>query len=94
MRPSAGTAEIEAAYRRLLRLTHLHAGGSAALFRRVQVAYETLIDPERRASYDHELRDPSGRAAGAGQPAGAPGWVRTDAAGRTSPPDRSSVPSR
>jgi DnaJ domain len=40
--PSATTAEIRAAYRRLVTQVHPDAGGSKALFRLVQEAYEAL----------------------------------------------------
>lgn len=86
--PSADAAEIEAAYRRLLKATHPDAGGSAALFRQVQAAYHTLIDPDRRAGYDRELCSPPSGPEGDDGAAAAPGWVRTD----TPPPPGSSEP--
>ena len=44
----ASTDEIRAAHRRLVHQVHTDKGGSATLFRQVQVAYEVLSDP---ASY-------------------------------------------
>jgi len=90
--PTADEAEIEAAYRRLLKVTHPDAGGSAALFRRVQDAYETLINPARRASYDRDLRGPHREPQGDDGAAGAPGWVRTDTPPPPPPPGPSGPP--
>ncbi|MST32703.1 DnaJ domain-containing protein [Acidimicrobiaceae bacterium USS-CC1] len=90
--PSADAAEIEAAYRRLLKVTHPDAGGSAALFRRVQDAYQTLINPARRASYDRDLRGPRREPQGDDGAAGAPGWVRTDTPPPPPPPGSSGPP--
>lgn len=49
---------IRSAFRALARRYHpdAGAGSSAAEFRRVLEAYETLNDPERRARYDGRLR--------------------------------------
>lgn len=47
--------QIKQAYRRMARRTHPDHGGDAATFRRVTVAYETLIDPGRRSSYDRSF---------------------------------------
>jgi len=55
---TADSTEIAASYRRLVSLVHPDHGGSHALFRDVQEAYETLSDPERRAAYDDSLRHP------------------------------------
>ena len=48
--------EIRGAYRRAARASHpdLHPGDATAIerFKRVQVAYEVLGDPARRAAYD------------------------------------------
>src|SRR5215831_20774731 len=54
--PGATPADIKRAYRRLSRRFHpgINPGDKAAesLFRRISEAYETLVDPERRRSYD------------------------------------------
>ncbi|MFK4083828.1 J domain-containing protein [Kribbella sp. NPDC020789] len=55
---TASTAEIRSAYRELVRQVHPDRGGSAARFRAVQAAWETLSDPERRAAYDRALAPP------------------------------------
>lgn len=53
---SASADEIRTAYRRAARATHpdLHPGDASAheRFKRVQLAYEVLGDPARRAAYD------------------------------------------
>jgi len=53
---AASAAEIKRAYRRLSRRFHpdINPGDKAAetLYRRITEAYETLVDPERRRSYD------------------------------------------
>ncbi|WP_427171644.1 J domain-containing protein [Arthrobacter sp. 92] len=49
---TATDKEIKVAYRKAARLAHPDHGGDAAVFRRVTLAYETLIDPQRRAAYD------------------------------------------
>jgi curved DNA-binding protein CbpA len=53
---SASPDEVRAAYRRAARASHpdLNPGDQSALdrFKRVQLAYDVLIDPERRAEYD------------------------------------------
>jgi len=54
--PGATPADIKRAYRRLSRRYHpgINPGDRAAenLFRRIAEAYETLVDPERRRTYD------------------------------------------
>jgi len=90
--PTADVAEIESAYRRLLKVTHPDAGGSAALFRRVQDAYQTLVNPARRASYDHDLHGPHREPQGDDGAADAPGWVRTDTSPPPPPPGPSTPP--
>lgn len=71
----ASQQDIEAAYRRLVRLTHPDSGGTSLLFRQVKDAYDLLSDPIRRAKHDRGDRPPT-------EPAGAsqsqPGWTRVD----------------
>lgn len=49
---TATDKEIKQAYRKAARKAHPDHGGDAEIFRRVTLAYETLIDPRRRAEYD------------------------------------------
>ncbi|WP_247042520.1 J domain-containing protein [Arthrobacter rhizosphaerae] len=49
---TATEKEIKVAYRKAARLSHPDQGGDAAAFRRVTLAYETLMDPKRRSAYD------------------------------------------
>ena len=55
--PAASAADIRRAYRRLARRYHpdINPGDKAAetLYRRISEAYETLVDPDRRRSYDN-----------------------------------------
>lgn len=57
---SASDDELRRAYRRLLRQTHPDVGGSAAKFQAVQIAWERVGNPERRASYDRQRYAPGG----------------------------------
>lgn len=54
--------DVRAAYRRAARASHpdLNPGDQTALdrFKRVQLAYDVLIDPARRAEYDQPLLAP------------------------------------
>lgn len=54
--PGASPADIKRAYRRLARRYHpdINPGDRAAetLYKRISEAYETLVDPERRRTYD------------------------------------------
>ena len=54
--PGATSSDIKRAYRRLSRRYHpdINPGDRAAeaLYRRISEAYQTLVDPERRRSYD------------------------------------------
>ena len=53
---SATADEIKKAYKRKVLLAHPDKGGSAATFRRVQTAYETLKDDQKRRKYDSNIR--------------------------------------
>src|SRR5690606_18764249 len=71
--PRGATAEeIKAAYRRAARASHpdLHPGDATAheRFKRVQLAYEVLGDPARRAAYDAPVRTPVVRPSAAHVP--------------------------
>src|SRR5262252_9325652 len=54
--PGATPADIKRAYRRLARRYHpgINPGDRAAesMYKRISEAYETLVDPERRRTYD------------------------------------------
>ena len=49
---TATEKDIKVAYRKAARTAHPDHGGDPAAFRRVTLAYETLIDTKRRADYD------------------------------------------
>lgn len=49
---TAGRDEIKHAYRKRAKKAHPDAGGDAKAFSRLQIAYDTLSDEERRAKYD------------------------------------------
>lgn len=49
---NATEQEIKRAYRKAARAAHPDHGGDPAVFRQVTLAYETLVDPRRRAEYD------------------------------------------
>lgn len=50
---SASQEEIKKAYRKLASQHHPDRGGDTKKFQEIQAAYDTLIDPERRAAYDN-----------------------------------------
>jgi len=52
----AATEEIRSAYRRLSKTFHPDRGGTAAFFRQLQDAHDTLTNAELRAEYDRSLR--------------------------------------
>ena len=54
---------IRSAFRALARRYHpdVGVGSSPVEFQRVREAYETLADPERRRTYDRQLRDARAR---------------------------------
>lgn len=45
--------ELKKAYRRLASIHHPDKGGDTAQFQKIQVAYDTLSDPEKRQQYDN-----------------------------------------
>ncbi len=53
----ATAAEIKSAYRAAAREHHPDKGGDAMTFAKVQLAFETLSDPQRRATYDLLARE-------------------------------------
>ncbi len=48
---NASKAEIKDSYRRLAHKHHPDKGGDEEVFKEIKVAYETLIDPKKRAQY-------------------------------------------
>jgi curved DNA-binding protein CbpA len=53
--PDAATADIERVYRRLVRRTHPDAGGDEASQKRLNLAREVLLNPDRRNDMDLRL---------------------------------------
>lgn len=97
--PSAGTDQIEKAYRRALDLysegslatyTLLDTGEQESLRQRVQDAYDVLRDPAKRVRYDEELR--TGRPAGAPAPAPPPSPWGAPSTVSASPPEAKAPP--
>jgi len=70
---SATPDEIKKAYRRLASKHHPDKGGDTATFQKIQTAYDTLSDPQKRQEYDNP--NPFGRSPGGGwqQAGGFPG---------------------
>lgn len=55
VRRDASSEVISAAYRRLMKDAHPDRGGDGERARRLNQAYETLIDPSARRAYDATL---------------------------------------
>jgi curved DNA-binding protein len=55
---TATPEEIKSAYRKLAKQHHPDLGGDVAKFQQISEAYETLADADKRAHYDHQLRNP------------------------------------
>ena len=91
LQPSATVEEIRAAYFDLVKHVHPDAGGNEALFRQVNVAYETLNDPLRREAYD---RSGYVNQEASGPGVAAPGWRQSDNKPPTRPGDRANPSSR
>jgi curved DNA-binding protein CbpA len=63
--PSATPAEIKRSYRRLARLHHpdLNKAALDTHIKRLNLAYQTLSDPRKRAAYDEQLAEAQRQAA-------------------------------
>lgn len=66
--PTASPKQVKAAYRRLVKAAHPDQGGSEALFRYVNEAWETLGDPVERARYDASRQRTESRPSGSSGP--------------------------
>jgi curved DNA-binding protein len=55
---AATPEEIKSAYRKLAKQHHPDLGGDVTRFQQISEAYETLADADKRAHYDHQLRNP------------------------------------
>lgn len=55
---TATLEEVKLAYRKLAKQHHPDLGGDVTKFQQVSEAYETLADADKRAHYDHQLRNP------------------------------------
>lgn len=76
--PQATDKEIKAAYRKRARETHPDFGGTVEEASAVNEAADVLLDPQKRAGYDYDLRKAQSRTAPGGRPAGDPfSWTRT-----------------
>jgi DnaJ-class molecular chaperone len=61
---SATPEEIKSAYRKLAKQHHPDLGGDVTRFQQISEAYETLADADKRAHYDHQLRNPQPQSHG------------------------------
>ena len=57
LKKNASTAEIKSAYRLLAKKYHPDTGGDNEKFLALQLAWETLNDPQKKAIYDQSLID-------------------------------------
>lgn len=55
---TASSDEIKIAYRKLAREHHPDKGGNKEQFQKIQEAYETLINPDKRNNYDNPQSNP------------------------------------
>jgi len=55
---TATPEEIKSAYRKLAKQHHPDLGGDVTKFQQISEAYETLADVDKRAHYNHQLRNP------------------------------------
>jgi trans-2-enoyl-CoA reductase len=59
---TCSTDEVRAAYKARAMKSHPDRGGDPAVWQRVQLAFDTLADPEKRAVYDRSEQDTEGGA--------------------------------
>lgn len=64
IKKGASPDEIKLAYRKLASVHHPDKGGDTAMFQKIQEAYETLSDPDKKADYDNP--NPFARGGGGG----------------------------
>lgn len=69
---TANAEEIKQSYRKLARTNHPDKGGNVETFKKIQTAYETLSDEQKRNQYDNPNQMPSFFQNG-GMPGGMPG---------------------
>ena len=55
---AATPEELKSAFRKLAKTHHPDLGGDIQKFQQINEAYETLSDPDKRAHYNHQLRNP------------------------------------
>lgn len=81
--PTATERDIKIAYRKAARMAHPDRGGDPAVFRQVTEAYEVLVDPERRQTYDKSYASPGtpGRRGGYGAPGSSGSAAHASASG-------------
>ena len=60
--PTCSTDEVRAAYKARAMKSHPDRGGDPAVWQRVQQAFDTLADPEKRVVYDRSQQDHEGGA--------------------------------
>ena len=48
--------DIKKAYRRLASIHHPDKGGDTAMFQQIQIAYDTLSDPDKKQQYDNPVQ--------------------------------------
>jgi curved DNA-binding protein len=59
---TATPEELKAAFRKLAKSHHPDLGGDVTKFQQINEAYETLGDPDKRALYDHQQKNPFSNA--------------------------------
>lgn len=67
---TATPEEIKQAYRKLASVHHPDKGGDTAQFQKIQEAYDTLGNSQKKAEYDHPMRNGGGMHFGFGSPHG------------------------